>query len=226
MHNDNVGRSYYELQRPEIARLILGAPKHILEIGCAGGCFKNNISWNCEYHGVEPIHDAAENSRKHGIVIHEGDYQDVADEIPDNRFELIVCNDVIEHMQDPWWFLRNIKRKLVPDGYLIGSVPNVRYLLNLVDLLIRRDWRYAEAGVLDYTHLRFFTDKSMRRLFTECGYAVDELRPSGPDRFSLIKKIVSPFFLPIGTDTLYMQMAFRVKIAANHCTLRHQNSIS
>lgn len=213
MQNSYVDKSYYALQRPEIARLIIGNPQSILEIGCASGFFKKNILWQCDYYGVEPIHDAAQQAREKGVKVYEGDYKDVADEIPNNRFELIVCNDVIEHMPDPWWFLKNIKQKLVPHGYVIGSLPNVRYLLNLRDLLFRRDWHYVSGGVLDYTHLRFFTLKSARRLFGECGYVVEELKPSGPDRFRLLKKVLTPFFWPLGVDTLYMQMAFRMRVS-------------
>lgn len=213
MQNIKTDRRYYELQRAEIARLIVGSPKNILEIGCASGFFKRNIKWECDYHGVEPMHEAANCARESGIIVYEGTYQDVEEAIPDKHFDLIVCNDVIEHMADPWGFLRSIKKKLVPNGYVMGSLPNVRYLLNLKDLLFRRDWHYVSGGVLDYTHLRFFTLKSARRLFGECGYVVEELKPSGPDRFRLLKKVLTPFFWPLGVDTLYMQMAFRMRVS-------------
>ena len=199
---------YYEQERSEIARLITGQPKSILEIGCANGCFRRNLKWECEYHGVEPVHEVADRARASGIIVYEGVYQDVAGQIPDAKFDLVVCNDVIEHMVDPWAFLENIKRKLAPGGRIVGSLPNVRYITNLLGLVFGKEWRYANAGVLDRTHLRFFTLKSARRLFEECGYEVEVLRPSGPDRYRNIKRLLAPFFLPFGTDMLYMQMAF------------------
>ena len=211
MNQINPHRQYYKQERAEIARLIVGQPKTILDVGCGSGCFKRNISWNCDYYGVEPVHEAACDARSVGIAVYEGLYQDVAGQIPDGMFDMIVCNDVIEHMVDPWMFLEGLKRKLAPGGYVIGSLPNVRYLLNLRDLLLHRDWPYADAGVLDRTHLRFFTLKSARRLFNECHYEIDVLRPSGPDRFDRLKKVLSPLFLLAGTDVLYMQMAFRLK---------------
>lgn len=211
MNQDNPDNKYYKQERTEIARLIIGQPKTILEIGCASGYFKHNIPWDCDYRGVEPVHEAACEARDNGITVYEGLYQDVADRIPDGMFDLIVCNDVIEHMADPWLFLKGLKTKLAPEGCVIGSLPNVRYLLNLRDLVFRKDWPYADAGVLDRTHLRFFTLKSARRLFNECHYEIDVLRPSGPDRFNWLKKVISPLFLFIGTDVLYMQMAFRLK---------------
>ena len=204
-------KNYYRQKRLEIARLITGQPKAILDIGCGSGFFRQNITWDCDYHGVEPVHEAACDARGSGIFVYEGLYEDVAGKIPDGKFDLVVCNDVIEHMVDPWAFLAGLKQKIAPGGYVIGSLPNVRYLLNLRDLILRRDWPYADAGVLDRTHLRFFTLKSARRLFEECRYRIEVLRPSGPDRFNWLKKAVSPMFFPIGADVLYMQMAFRLK---------------
>ena len=207
---------YYGLQRAEIARLIVGQPKIILDIGCANGCFKRNIQWDCDYYGVEPFHEAAQEAMKNGIRVYEGFYHEVSDQIPDAHFDLIVCNDVIEHMADPWSFLKGLQRKLAPKGYVIGSLPNVRYLPNLRNLLLFKDWHYVNSGVLDRTHLRFFTLKSAYRLFEECFYEVEVLRPSGPDRFKRLKQIISPFFLLVGTDVLYMQMAFRLNPHESH----------
>ncbi|MCQ2394487.1 MAG: class I SAM-dependent methyltransferase [Kiritimatiellae bacterium] len=205
---------YYEQVRPEIARLIVGRPKSILDVGCAGGFFKKNVKWDCDYHGVEPVAAAAREARANGVMVYEGFYQDVEAEIPARHFDLIVCNDVIEHVADPWELLESLKGKLAEGGTLIGSLPNVRYLLNLRDLLWRKDWRYLSAGVLDRTHLRFFTIKSARRLFEECGFEIEYLKPSGPDRTQKMKKVLAPLFWPIGTDTLYMQMAFRLRVVA------------
>ncbi len=205
------GNGYYRQVRPEIARLISGHPSRILEVGCANGAFKGNITWPCAYSGVEPFPEAAQAARENGITVYEGNYEAVASAIPEGAFDLIICNDVMEHMADPWSFLADIRKKLAVGGEVIGSVPNVRYLLNLAGLLFRKDWRYVEAGVLDRTHLRFFTLKSLRRLFEECGYAVDLIRPSGPDRFRWLKRLLALLVWPAGTDVLYMQLAFRIR---------------
>lgn len=75
-------------------------------------------------------------------------YDDVEAELPEQYFDLIVCNDVIEHMPDHDAFLEQIKRKLAPGGRLLISIPNVRYFSNLYNLLVRKDWEYKDAGVL------------------------------------------------------------------------------
>lgn len=206
--------SYYELPRCEIASLIVGTPKKILEIGCAAGNFKRNITWDCEYHGVEPVSAAAEKARSNGVIVHVGTYDDVKDELPDNYFDLIVANDVIEHMPQPWDFLRSIKSKMNDKGYIIGSVPNVRYVTNLWQMLIKKDWRYADGGVLDITHFRFFTPKSFARTLRECHFDIEFLKPSGPGKYAVLKKFLSIFAFPFGTDILYMQIAFRARSSA------------
>ena len=204
--------SYYELSRPEIARIIVGEPKKILEIGCAAGNFKNNIGWDCDYHGVDPSADAIEKAARKGITTYHGTYDTVKNKLPDHYFDLIIANDVIEHMECPSTFLKSIRDKLAENGYIIGSVPNVRYITNLWNLLLKRDWLYTEAGVLDNTHLRFFTPKSIARTLTEAGFSIDYLKPSGPVRYTTIKKLLYPFVFPIGIDTLYMQIAFRCSL--------------
>ena len=211
--------SYYSLRRSEIARLILGKPYYILEIGCGSGHFKENLTWDCEYHGVEPFAKAAEKAAANGLVIHKGTYDQVNDELPQGRFDLVIANDVIEHMQDPWAFLESIKSKLSEHGTIIGSVPNVRYLTNLWNLLVRHDWQYTQSGVLDRTHLRFFTLRSFKSILTNSGFDIDIIKPSGPDKYALLKKFLYPFAFPIGTDVLYMQIAFRAQklsSPANH----------
>ena len=78
--------SYYELSRPEIARLIIGRPRRILEIGCAAGNFRRNITWDCEYHGVEPVEAAARKAAEKDMTVHVGTYDQVRDELPDGHF--------------------------------------------------------------------------------------------------------------------------------------------
>jgi O-antigen biosynthesis protein len=84
-------------------------------------------------------------------------------------YEIIVCGDVLEHLRDPWSFARRLSRRLGPGGRLLLSVPNVAYLGLLVDLL-RGNFRYRDVGLLDRTHLRFFTFDSLRELLEEAGW--------------------------------------------------------
>jgi 2-polyprenyl-3-methyl-5-hydroxy-6-metoxy-1,4-benzoquinol methylase len=94
----------------------------------------------------------------------------VADQLPLAHFDLVICNDVIEHMTDHEWFLRDIKKHMAPGAMLLASIPNVRYHENLFNLIVLRDWHYQDYGILDRTHFRFFTFRSTRRSFEQAGY--------------------------------------------------------
>ncbi len=150
-------------------------PRRVLEIGCARGEFIVQVDAE-ERWGVEPVAEAANVARKRLTRVFEGLYEDVAAEIPDGRFDVVICNDVIEHMPDHDAFLRAIQRKIAPGGVLVGSIPNIRALTVLTKLLVLKDFSYTADGVLDRTHLRFFTRKSLVRSLQSNGYSIEEMR--------------------------------------------------
>ena len=84
-------------------------------------------------------------------------------------------------MADHDAFLRRVKQKISPGGVIVGSVPNVRYFKNLFDTLVLKDWDYKDAGILDRTHLRYFTLKSLSRSLRETGYSIDAIRAINPN---------------------------------------------
>lgn len=142
-----------------------------------------------------------------------GTYDDVSGDLPDNYFDLIVCNDVIEHMIDHDDFFEKIKQKMAPNATILMSIPNVRYIRNLLRLLLFKDWQYEDAGVLDRTHLRFFTEKSLRN--TLCSHHYEILK------FQRINKVKNRYYTIIPeillrllgqSDTLYLQFACVVRL--------------
>ena len=84
---------------------------------------------------------------------------------PGEKFNLILVLDVLEHLVDPWKFLKMIKSRLSDRGTLIISVPNIRHYSVIKDLIFFGRWEYEESGILDSTHLRFFTKKSLLKMF-------------------------------------------------------------
>ena len=89
-------------------------------------------------------------------------------------FDVIVYGDVLEHLTDPLRALVALNRSLAPDGRVIASVPNVAHLWVRLSLLTGR-FDYGERGILDRTHLRFFTRRTFLALLRDAGLAVDEL---------------------------------------------------
>jgi 2-polyprenyl-3-methyl-5-hydroxy-6-metoxy-1,4-benzoquinol methylase len=144
----------------------------------------------------------------------------VASDLPDRYFDLVVINDVMEHAPDHEAFLRILRTKMVLNGSLVGSVPNVRHVTNLAGLIWRKDWAYeASGGVLDETHLRFFTQKSLVRSLQTSGFSVELCEGINPiwwSRHRIRMGIKRVFYgavgLILGSDVPYLQFAFRCKV--------------
>jgi 2-polyprenyl-3-methyl-5-hydroxy-6-metoxy-1,4-benzoquinol methylase len=203
---------YYNAERPEIMPLIPSVYHRILEIGCGNGNFRKNLT-ACphEYWGVEPHEKAAKAAQEILDKVIVGFYGDVSSLIPDNYFDLIICLDVIEHIDDTKAFLQSISKKLDPaHGHIVFSIPNVRYFPNIIELLIEKDWKYRECGILDETHLRFFTQKSIIRVFNENGFIIEKMKGLNPvnGKKLVLIKIFDRF---IG-DMAFLQFGIRVML--------------
>jgi len=93
-----------------------------------------------------------------------GPVQEVLGHIADQSFDCILCLDVLEHLADPWRVLQQLSQKLKPQGVIITSIPNIRHVSILVKLFLLGRWTYTDSGILDRTHLRFFTKQSVLAL--------------------------------------------------------------
>jgi len=95
--------------------------------------------------------------------------------------DVVLCLDVLEHLIDPWTTASRLARLLKPGGVLIASVPNVRHFRVVLPLLLRGRWEYQQSGLMDRTHLRFFTEHSATELLRQAGLCVDAVRKPGLD---------------------------------------------
>ncbi len=184
-------QGYYENDRLEMLSYIPQNCARSVEFGCGTGEFSlllktklNAEAWAVEIH-KESAKKAAE---KLDRVINADALQGV-EELPDNYFDCAVFLDVLEHLADPYELLRRIKTKLKPDGLVICSIPNIRYYRALKKYVFQGDWEYEEHGVMDKTHLRFFTKKSLIRTFSSLNYDIDCLvgkHPTSSRTFKLL----------------------------------------
>lgn len=165
---------YYSQNRQDVACLIEDNIQKILDIGCGEGYFLKNIkeTRGSETWGIELDPEIGERAKKNVDHVLIGSVESTLSQIPDNYFDCISFNDVLEHLYNPQDVLTLIAPKLLSSGFIIASIPNVRYFHNLKELLISKDWEYKDSGILDSTHVRFFTKRSMKRMFEKAGYRV------------------------------------------------------
>lgn len=177
MENDafqDTNSRYYNCYKWEITPLIPEGPHSVLDLGCGTGIFGRKLREQNkarEVIGVEIFKEAADEAARYYEKVHHGDVEQLKLDYED-YFDFVICGDIIEHLKDPWTILGRIKTWLKTEGHVLVSIPNLRYWRVLKDLVFRGDWEYQDAGILDRTHLRFFTEKSFLRALSEAGFDI------------------------------------------------------
>jgi 2-polyprenyl-3-methyl-5-hydroxy-6-metoxy-1,4-benzoquinol methylase len=179
---------YFGHERSEISPMLKGNNLRVLEIGCGDGA---TIAWlkrsgHCAYAvGIELHPASAESARRACDYVISGDAEStLTDALSRGPFDLILCLDVLEHMLDPWLFLNRLTQALPAGTRVIASVPNVQHYKVSIPLLFAGRFEYEQAGVLDQTHLRFFTRRSARKLLSTAPLEVTQMFASRPPRWS------------------------------------------
>lgn len=174
METPALGR-YYTEPRRDVARLVPPGALRILDVGCgAGGLGRALLERNPARTmiGVEPVAVAVAAAARHYARVLPTDLEGAGGELPSLApFDSIVLADVLEHHADPAAVLARLRDWLAPDGTVIASIPNAAHW-SVIAGLLRGRFDYAERGILDRTHLRFFTRSSFAALARESGYAV------------------------------------------------------
>jgi len=200
---------YFHNQRTEMLKFIPENATKILEVGCGAGQFCTLLKReDREIWGVEMNAEAAQKANDICTFVLVGDFDTVFKQLPENHFDCVIFNDVLEHMYSPWDTIRLVKSLLSADGVLVTSIPNFRYISNLItEVLFHGEFEYKpEGGILDDTHIRFFTTKSIRRMFREEGYEVvvhEGIKPCKSWKEKLFIALTFGFL----EDTRYKQFA-------------------
>lgn len=186
---------YYESNREDMLKYIPQGIKTSLEFGCGFGGFSALLKekFGTESWAVEIERGAAEQAEKKLDRVINADAQKSLDKIPENYFDCIIFFDILEHLVDPYSLLCAVKTKLTNTGVIITSIPNIRYYRALVGLVIHGSWDYKDHGVLDKTHLRFFTYKSIVKMFNQLDFEILELKgihPTSSRTFKLLNMIL------------------------------------
>ena len=171
-------KGYHDLLRREILELIPATAKSILDLGCGAGNLGAALKkrQDCRVTGIELNKEAATIAAKNLDVCICDNLNRYVPPAPHIKYDALILADILEHLISPWTVLKKFTSVLADDGVVIASVPNVahpRILSNLNAGL----FRYEPAGILDITHLRFFTKTSIFQLFTQCGLKIVNFRP-------------------------------------------------
>lgn len=190
---DSVPDNYYCAVRKDLIDLVPPGFKSVLEIGCGDG---NNADYLREKGAIYIA--GIELSSKHGKAaknkMDDVFIGSVEGELPgwllNTKFDLLICGDVIEHLNNPWKTLIALRNLMSPSGYLLASIPNVRHYSVIKDLVFKGRFHYVSSGLLDRTHLRFFTKSEIVELFENSGYrTVSWSHSEMPKRDSLISRM-------------------------------------
>lgn len=219
MSTENKPAQYYGRQRSEMLPYVPAGARRIFEAGCGAGQFAAQLRTpQRELWGVELDPESASAARKVLDKVFCGDIDSLLAELPAHYFDCIIFNDVLEHLVDPFDLLRNLHAHLAPGGVVVASIPNVRYFFNLRELLLERQWRYRDYGILDRTHLRFFTRYSIEDMFRDAGYTLRRIE--GINGFKSWKfSLLNALSLGHVADMRYEQFAC-VAEAASHAGAR------
>jgi 2-polyprenyl-3-methyl-5-hydroxy-6-metoxy-1,4-benzoquinol methylase len=212
-HYEKKRENYYSYPRPEMLGYIPRHAKRVLDVGCSAGAFGAALKkvQRCEVVGIEPHPSAAEVAATLLDRVHQGSFESARLDLL-GKFDCVVFNDVLEHLIDPWNVLRRTLPLLAEGGTVVASIPNIRHVSTFVDLVLDGKWRYEESGVLDRTHLRFFTKSGMRALFEECGYHVERLEPIGWTQFPMWLSVINRLSNRRFEDLHYAQYACVARI--------------
>ena len=158
----------------KIIRLV-GNKKKVLEFGCATGYMSKVLKeqFSCDVTGVEINPELAEKAREFcgNIVVGDIENLDIPNIFKSVTFDVILFVDVLEHLKDPAEILRKVFILLKDNGYVLASIPNIAHASVIIEL-IKGDFRYRPLGLLDDTHIHFFTKRSIYELFEKSGFVV------------------------------------------------------
>lgn len=177
-HYDDAAIAMGQDQPPPLVAKVPDGSR-VLDLGCSvGQLARHLVAKGCTVVGVELDPEAAVRAREHCESVHVADLDlvDLTALLGEERFDVVVAADVIEHLRDPGRLLREIAPLLAPGGVLVTTVPNIAHGSARLALLTGR-FEYADLGIMDRTHLRFFTRATLTELLRISGFAVAGIDP-------------------------------------------------
>ena len=166
----------HERHNPDVLALIPRDAKIIVEVGCSSGALAREYkktNGNCLYIGVECVPEYAKLAERHCDSVFVADIESVDEVFLRDTLagDCWVFGDVLEHLKDPWSLLAKI-RNVIPDyGCIVACIPNAQHWTVQAKLSCG-DFRYESSGLLDRTHLRWFTRQTINEMFLDAGFTI------------------------------------------------------
>ena len=174
---------YFSMERNHLANLVPANTKKVLDVGCGSGVLGKILKQtrNTEIvHGIEINEAAAKLAEKQLDRVFQVNVEDWTPEIEPGYYDAMVMGDVLEHLLDPWASLQKLATLVRPGGLFITSIPNVQCWRILAPLITKGEWNYADWGLLDKGHIRFFTRKTSTKLLEDSGFRITRVQRDLP----------------------------------------------
>jgi len=175
-----------------------GENRRIIDFGCWTGVMSRELKKSgCYVIGIELDPDAAREARSVCDRVIEADLDDLdlGEALGGEKFDVGLFGDIVEHLKNPQKVLVQMREALSPGGFIVVSVPNIAHISIRLQLLMG-EFDYVDRGILDATHLKFFTRKSIIDLLESCGYLVESMDwTDSPIPESEIRGVLDPLNL-------------------------------
>lgn len=196
----------HEQHNPELLSLIPIQSKNIIEIGCSSGALAREfkkVSNDCHWLGIEIDSKYADMAKRYcdkTVVLNIENAPESFWEETKNA-DCWIFGDVLEHLKDPWAILQLIRSNISKTGSIVACIPNAQHWTLQAKLSIG-DFRYEASGLLDKTHLRWFTRQTIIEMFDQAGFQIEAGMPrifNEPDR-DLFLPIIEQMAKAAGSD--------------------------
>jgi len=178
-HDPKSADGYYRHPRRELLGAIPAGARRVLDVGCGAGALgkvlkdERGVEEVC---GIEYIEEAYQRALNVLDRVYLGNIEEMALPFEDGYFDCIICADVLEHLAEPEAVLRKLERVLAPHGVVVISIPNARYY-EVIYMLGLGCWTYQEQGIMDATHLRFYTRTDLIKMIEAGGLKAADVLP-------------------------------------------------
>jgi 2-polyprenyl-3-methyl-5-hydroxy-6-metoxy-1,4-benzoquinol methylase len=169
-------QEYHQYVNMHLIHFMSIIPQRVLDIGCAGGKLGTVLKAKFPglyVAGIEPDKAAAATASYYLDKVITGTFESVDfkdHNLTPHFFDTVILADVIEHMYNPWEIMILLKKWITPDAHIFLSIPNIQNLRILLDVYQYGRWDYQTQGLLDFTHIRFFTRQSIIQFLIDTGY--------------------------------------------------------